>query len=93
MNVILTWKVDLVGIVIDLFKNFEWPISPWAQFPFSYLREPFFSEVNPNPIIEFEAHLSSPMILSLGYLGVDLVNALLYLGMDFHHFGCPLLCI
>ena len=45
---IVPWKFYSISIVIYLLKNLKGTICSWAQFGFSFLWNPFLSQMHPN---------------------------------------------
>lgn len=61
-NIILTWKVQFVCIVVDFLQNLKWPIPSWLQLWFPLFWKAFLSEMYPTPISRFECHASSALV-------------------------------
>jgi len=75
-NSIVRGQVDLVSIVIHLFKEFKGSIRPWHQLGLSLGRKLFLPEVYPYKISGLEGH--SPLML----IGFSLVGGLRFLNLQ-----------
>jgi hypothetical protein len=64
-NTISTWQINLLGIIIDLLKCFEWTISSWLKLAFVFFRKMILLEMNPNQISSFKQHLLADFICML----------------------------
>ena len=44
-GVLVAWNVDLVGIVVVMFKHVEWSIRSWSKFGLAFVGEAILAKV------------------------------------------------
>jgi hypothetical protein len=77
-NIILTWKIQLVFIVVDLFKNTKWTIPFLLQLRSHMSWKYFLPYIHLNSIIRFKDNTSTTLV-SFRWI---LLNLLFYLHLN-----------
>jgi len=77
-NIILTWKIQLIFIVVDPFKNMKWTIPFLLQLRSHMSWKYFLPYIHLNPIIRFKDNTSTTLV---GFRWI-LLNLLFYLQLN-----------